>query len=53
MHKPVGKHLSMEDQRAKRGLLLQGCRCDGFVEHQSRLQGMAPGSLAAGYAFPP
>lgn len=29
-------------------LMLQGCRCDGYAEQQTRLEGIVPGGLAAG-----
>ena len=28
--------------------MLQGCRCDGYAEEQTRLEGIIPGGLAAG-----
>ena len=28
--------------------MLQGCRCDGYTEQQTRLEGIVPGGLAAG-----
>ena len=32
---------------------MQGCRCDGFVQQQSRAQGIAAGGLAAGALLVP
>lgn len=29
-------------------MILQGCRCDGYAEQQTRLEGIVPGGLAAG-----
>ncbi|CAK0738027.1 hypothetical protein CVIRNUC_000983 [Coccomyxa viridis] len=32
-------------------MILQGCRCDGYAEQQTRLEGIVPGGLAAARVY--